>query len=177
MLMLFTGLVDHTITVCSNVNRSCYQVRNKQNKQQISDRLATLHENLKKVVDHLYTNGIPSRAAANRLHTRFRNTKLREMGIFDSSTAYTLDKGKEIRMCMRDPKTGEPESEQTMTFVALHELAHVMAVEWGHQEEWAKCFKLICEVAVELGIYSPENFSQQPKSYCGTRITSSPLFH
>ena len=63
----------------------------------------------------------------------------------------------------------------TLTFVALHELAHIMTVSIGHTDEFWDNFKYLLEYAIKIKVYQRQNFRQHPVKYCGTKITDSPL--
>jgi predicted metal-dependent hydrolase len=81
-------------------------------------------------------------------------------------------------VCLRD-KTKAPEypliEENTVMFVMLHEMAHLMTETIGHTQEFWNNFKRILHDAVKLGIYKQVNYAQKPTPYCGMIITSSPL--
>ena len=63
----------------------------------------------------------------------------------------------------------------TLMFVALHEITHIMTKSIGHTEEFWRNFKFILQESVELGIYTRDEYSKNPKKYCGIEITHSPL--
>lgn len=63
----------------------------------------------------------------------------------------------------------------TLTFVGIHELAHLMTTEVGHTPLFWSNMEVLLEVAVKHKLYRPENYESQPKQYCGIEITSSPL--
>ena len=72
-------------------------------------------------------------------------------------------------MCVR--KKDNPrklEDSNTMIFVLLHELAHLMSEKYGHGEEFQNNFSFITKKAVEQGIYKYQNFKKKSSSYCGT---------
>jgi hypothetical protein len=62
-----------------------------------------------------------------------------------------------------------------MMFVTLHEIAHVCTVSIGHTEEFWENFKWILEEAINIGIYSKQEFSKNPVNYCGMTISNSPI--
>ena len=65
----------------------------------------------------------------------------------------------------------------TIFFVVLHELAHIMTQSVGHTDEFWKNFKFILKNAVKLNIYKEIDYSKYPKKYCGIEVTDSPLFN
>ena len=62
----------------------------------------------------------------------------------------------------------------TLTFVALHELAHVMTKSVGHTEEFWDNFSYLLKNSIKIGIYKYQNFKKKPVKYCGIKITDTP---
>ena len=54
--------------------------------------------------------------------------------------------------------------ENTLAFVAIHELGHVMTESVGHTKEFWQNFKFLLKDAVKLGIYKPVDYKKNPKS-------------
>ena len=97
------------------------------------------------------------------------------------STSYTENKGEKLVLCLRDKKpNAEGQHEfhdiNTLMFVVLHELTHIMNDRWGHKMQYWKLFKFVLKNADEAGIYNPVNYREQPITYCGMNITYNP-FH
>jgi predicted metal-dependent hydrolase len=91
-------------------------------------------------------------------------------------TSYSVNKGEKIVFCLRDKKEGEMlVKENIMTFVAIHELAHLMTKSVGHEPEFWNSFKLLLKIAIDNGIYKNIDFNSTPKDYCGVKITDTPL--
>jgi predicted metal-dependent hydrolase len=91
-------------------------------------------------------------------------------------TSYSVNKGEKIVFCMRDKKTGENlVKENIMTFVAIHELGHLMTKSIGHEPEFWNNFKLLLKVAVDNELYKNVDFNNTPQEYCGVKITDTPL--
>lgn len=98
----------------------------------------------------------------------------------DGSTSYTENK-KTLILCLRRKKADENGDHplhdiNTMMFVVLHELTHMMNDEWGHPYEFWVLFKFVLENAVEAGVYTPVDYKRNPLVYCGMDITYNPLF-
>ena len=62
----------------------------------------------------------------------------------------------------------------TLMFVALHELAHVMTKSIGHTDEFWNNFRFLLKHAIANGLYIKQDFKNKPVKYCGTMITDSP---
>lgn len=94
-------------------------------------------------------------------------------------TSYTQDK-KTLIFCLRKKtknKNGEHELHDinTLMFVNIHELTHMMNDLWGHQSDFWILFKFMLENAIECGIYKPVDYSKYPIDYCGLLISYNPL--
>ena len=63
----------------------------------------------------------------------------------------------------------------TMMFVAIHELAHLMTAEIGHTPTFWNNMKYLLKKGIEIGVYKKQDFRNNPVTYCGTKITNSPL--
>ena len=63
----------------------------------------------------------------------------------------------------------------TIMFVALHELAHIMTISIGHKKEFWENFRFILAHAIKWKLYNPIDYKKKPKKYCGIEITDSPL--
>lgn len=93
------------------------------------------------------------------------------------STSFTEGKGTKIVFCIRDRDTNQIHDINTLMFVALHEITHVMNEKWGHGVVFWELFAIVLRDAAECGIYQPVDYSQRPQTYCGIKITSNPYFN
>ena len=64
--------------------------------------------------------------------------------------------------------------DNTIMFVVIHELAHVMTDEVGHTPLFWENMKFLLEEAEKVGIYRPVNYSEEPSQYCGMEINTTP---
>ena len=95
-------------------------------------------------------------------------------------TSYTENK-KTLILCLRKKEidaNGENELHDinTMMFVVIHELSHMMNDIWGHKMDFWVLFKFMLENAIEAGIYQPVNYAKYPIVYCGLKLTYNPLY-
>lgn len=95
-----------------------------------------------------------------------------------SSTAYSLDKGRKIMLCLREVRAPHNMIDiNTLMFVILHEAAHIANwEEWGHGANFWSTFKFLLTEAARIGIYAPINYARAPRDYCGFRLDHNPLF-
>ena len=146
--------------------------------KKIAIQLNIVREKGNQIVNYCYKNNLPNKIVADRLHRRWnritsKKNGIRETAAGEKSAAYVLNKGDQLRMCVR--KRNDPtklEDSNTMIFVLLHELAHLMCVKYGHGKEFQENFAYITKKAVEQGVYRYQNFSENSSSYCGTKITN-----
>jgi predicted metal-dependent hydrolase len=94
-------------------------------------------------------------------------------------TAYSENKRKLV-LCLRK-KTAvggkyELHDENTVMYVVLHEMAHMMNDQWGHDLIFWKLFKFLLVNATEAGLYKPIDYSKNPIVYCGLKLTYNPYF-
>lgn len=92
--------------------------------------------------------------------------------------AYSLDKGRVIKLCLRSNKnTRTIVDVNTLMFVILHEAAHVALFDaWGHPAQFWEIFKYLLTEAVAIGIYKPVDYMAKPADYCGFIIDHNPYF-
>ena len=63
-----------------------------------------------------------------------------------------------------------------MTFVAIHELSHVLTTSIGHKQDFWQNFKFMFENAKDAKIYNPVDYKKKPADYCGMTITDNPYY-
>jgi preprotein translocase subunit SecG len=150
--------------------------------KEVARRLGRLAVKGDQVVAYMEQHKLPDAEIANRLSRRWQSIRknpkgLRETGRNEKSAAYTVNKGEELRICIRNEKSDKLfEEENTGFLVLLHELAHLMTKGYdNHNEEFHKCFAFITKIAVQLGLYQYVNYQNHPTNYCGTDITQSPI--
>jgi hypothetical protein len=100
------------------------------------------------------------------------NPKFKYLDIREGFRSETEDKSL-ITLCVKDPDTGKEYSLNTLIYVTLHEVAHVLnKPEYDeHGSEWQAIFTKLLEQAEEKGIYTP-TLALEPV-YCGIDTTGS----
>ena len=124
------------------------------------------------IVKWCSANSYPSTKNATRLENNWRRVKMYETN-FRDQVAYVIDKNHKFYLCVSTPEN-EDENTNTMRFVVIHELAHMMSSSYGHNEEFSDNFLALLNVAVKLGVYIPINYTKNPANYCGITISQSP---
>lgn len=187
--------------VRSAVDGREYVVQNKPDKQQAADILARVRAKMMRLVDYMKkTNGRGQaggggsakegpRAAddderrfgryeerVKRLVRRFNPDRISEGNDDVRYTTYTLNKGEKIVFCLRARDEDDRVHDlDMMTFVAIHELAHIASATEHHTPEFQANFAWLLRNAVACGVYTYEDFKARPRRYCGIDVTDTPL--
>lgn len=90
--------------------------------------------------------------------------KFKEIPLRNGNSAFTENK-RVITLCLVNPETGNYYDMNTIMYVALHELAHVVSKKHGHGEEFKANFAELLRRAAKKGIYDPRK--PIPMTYCG----------
>lgn len=167
--------VNEVTSIKSTIDDNEYLVRNRDDKQEAANILATIRKNLQKLVDSMKLK-YPNDESVIRMNKKFNADNISESGKSSQYTSYSVNKGEKIVFCIRQKDEDESFVDiNTIIFVAIHELAHIMTKSIGHTEEFWKNFKLLLEESVVIGVYKKEKYSQNPKEYCGIKVTDSPI--
>jgi len=157
-------------------NKYCVRVKEKLNQQETVDLLATITNKCKKVVGYMHSK-YPDRDNVKRLVKNFNPLKVKEILPTSEFTAYSENKGEKLAFCTTTKKDGgDLIDENTLMFVALHELSHIASESIGHTDEFWENFKFIIKCADKAGLYSPIDYKKKPIQYCGMKIHDNPYF-
>ena len=156
-----------------------YLVRNLPDKQEAAILLSQIRGRLKKLVNYLHTN-IDSykdqKENIKRMKENYRPNNITESSPGNAYTSYSINKGEKVVFCLRSKDGKNTLTDlNTMMFVAIHELAHIMTKSVGHTPEFWDNMKFLLQIGVEIGVYVKQDFNKNPVAYCGTKITDTPL--
>jgi hypothetical protein len=166
----------HLKCIISDVDGNKYCVRERAKLELAADLLAKATERMSKLVKHMDANS-PDDPNTKRLVANFNPKKISETLPTSKLTAYSENKGEKIAFCLNSKKTGGNLIDlNTLTFVAIHELSHLMTESVGHKPEFWSNFKTLLVNAEKINIYNPEDYKSKPKTYCGMDITDNPYF-
>jgi hypothetical protein len=146
------------------------------------------------------------RATVARLLSRYNPDNLAENSPMDpqGDTAYTIDKGSVLAICLRTKSQSDLKEEVScegalkngtkdcapliravahsihnidiLTFVTFHELAHIAIEEHDHPKRFWQAFKFILQEARLAGILLGTNYTKVPERYCGMDVDYNPLY-
>lgn len=113
---------------------------------------------------------------------RFASTTIQESFKDDISfTSYSVNKGDNIVLCLRsrsgsgEETTGVLTDENTLFYIVVHELAHIMSDSVGHTKEFGDNFKFLLSNAVKWKLYTFVDYRKYPTEYCGTQLVVVPV--
>ena len=132
----------------------------------------SLINDVDRIVQWCLDNKYPNDKDAKRFSKNWKKVSIKET-VFGDHVAYVIDKNKKLNLCVTT-KDGTNENTNTMRFVVIHELAHMMSKTYGHNDEFYRHFLDILRVAVLLGIYEPTSYASTPVNYCGVDIHNTP---
>ena len=172
----FESDMFHLKCIVSDEDGNTYCVRESPKLELVADLLARTTEKLKQLVAYLKEE-YPNRENVRRLARKFNPKKISETLPTSKYTAYSENKGEKLAFCTTTTKEGSKLIyENTLAFVAIHELAHVMSESIGHNKEFWENFKFLLKNAVKIEIYKPIDYKNKPKNYCGMKITDNPYY-
>ena len=163
--------------IVSTVDGEKYCVRERAKLNMAADKLANVTKNMSEVVNYCYKK-YPNEERVDRLKKKYNPKKIVETLPTSEYTAYSENKGEKLAFCL-NTKKGDNNNLidlNTLTYVALHELAHIMSKSVGHTPEFWKNFHFLLVQAKNIGVYEPIDYKKSPKKYCGMTITDNPYF-
>lgn len=163
------------IKVKSDVDNEEYTVQLKDDSKEAADLIAHIKKKLILLLEHMQRTFGKDDKRVIQLTNNFRPDNIKEGVSKPGYTSYSINKGEQIVLCLRNKGSDELVDMNTMMFVVLHEFAHLASVSIGHTEEFWDNFRWILEEAMNIGIYTKQDFNKESVEYCGMDITSSPL--
>ena len=163
--------------VTSDYDQKQYLVRNLPDKDEAARLLSLIKDRLVKLVTHLKQH-YPQDTRIIKLYERFDPDRISESSANNAYTSYSINKGEKIVFCLRQRDNDEHILDlNTMVFVAIHELAHIMTESVGHTQEFWNNMKFLLQIAMssDVQIYQYQPYHKMPQKYCGTSITDTPL--
>jgi len=162
--------------ILSEEDGNTYCVRETPKLELVANLLARVTGKLQKLVAYMGKK-YPTRENVKRLVKKFNPRRISETLPTSTYTAYSENKGEKLAFCTTTTKEGSKLiDENTLTFVAIHELGHVMTESIGHKKEFWENFKFLLKNAINMGIYEPVDYKKKPKRYCGMTISDNPYF-
>ena len=163
--------------VVATVDGNKYCVREREKINDAANLLATVTIKCKELVQYVDKKH-PNDPDVRRLVEGFNPKKISETLPTSELTAYSENKGEKIAFCLNKTKNSSTTliDINTLTFVAIHELSHIMTPSIGHKQEFWKNFKFLLENAKAAKLYNPVDYKKKPQGYCGMQISDNPYY-
>jgi hypothetical protein len=176
---------DGTSHLRSTIDNNDYKVREGSDKQLKADILAIINGKFEIIIENLRNDPQQSEnKAVKRLISNWDSgVTIKEIGKMESDAAYVVNK-KHMSFCIQKKDDLTLEDLNLITYVAIHELAHIMSEEIGHGPEFIKNFQFLLDYSKKIYYYDPLLKRQLPiyielkklntsKSYCGVKLENS----
>ena len=162
--------------IISSKDGNRYCVRERQKLELAANLLAEVTGKCKSLVQYMKEKH-PDDPRVKRLVEGFNPQRISETLPTSELTAYSENKGEKIAFCLNTTKNGDKLIDiNTLTFVALHELSHILTESVGHKQDFWNNFKFVLENAKAAGIYDPIDYKKNPQEYCGMTINDNPYY-
>lgn len=183
-LIFYYYIYDGTISQLSKINGKEYFVKNDSNKQIKAELLADLHSKLDTIISSLKKESQNSENIRRLINNWDKGITIKETGNMEADAAYVINK-QYMSICLKDfVKTINLENLNLLTYVGIHELAHIMSNEIGHGDEFKSNFKFLLDYSKKINykdpilnktilLYIPLNTINTPNNYCGVSIINS----
>jgi len=167
------------IKVKSSIDGELYTVRDMPDKQNAADTMAKVRLKMNKLKIHLESTS-PDKPQVQQLTRNFEANpnRFKEATPDAEHTSYSVNKGEEVHFCLRQREAGDESlvNEDIITFVAIHEMGHMITKTIGHGPDFWNNFAWLLQEAEKIGVYTHRDFRAHPVSYCGMKITDQPSY-
>jgi len=178
IIFSLTYFSENFSTFCQAKDGNYYLVRDLKDKKKAANLLARVNRRIKYFLQHLRKKHYNNRDVA-RLYRNYNEHQLTEAPPNSEHTSYSVNKGEKIVFCLRHRHDDQKEvltDVNTMMFVAIHELAHLMSNSIGHTKEFWKNMEWLLKEAIicPRNIYKYVPYHESPVKYCGIVINDTP---
>lgn len=178
-LVLLTPQIEgFVLNMKSSITGKTYEIQEYPEMNKAVDLIGKLDKNINKFADYLFKK-YPNDERIQRLHKNLQGTVYKETPHKDGESAYTINKGELMKICLRHKKENKPlHNLNTLMFVVIHEMAHVMSVSIGHNKEFMTNFRFLLREADGINIdYEPIDYSKENMTYCGVHVSHNPYYN
>jgi len=185
-------IYDGTSKFKSTLDGTYYNVRQGNDSQTKADLLAFIKMKLTILVSALRSEPDykQDRDVRRLLSNWDRGITIKEIGKMESDAAYVINK-QHFAFCLQDlpgvgekTKTTKLEDTNLITYVGIHELAHIMSEETGHGSEFIRNFEFLLNYAKNIKytdpflkklipLYIELNKLETSDNYCGVSLQNS----
>lgn len=175
--LIYLKIEEFVINKQSSIDGIIYKVQEYNDPDTAADMLAQINITIDNISNHL-SNNYPDDERVIRFNKRLKHTRLQETEHKPDESSYTLNKGELISFCLRKKNKDKTfHTLDTLMFVIIHELAHIMSVSEGHTKEFMDNFRFLLKESYKAGLYTPSNYKEKPITYCGVEVTHNPFYN
>ena len=155
-----------------------FLVHNDKFKKQSANLLSEIITRMYKLRNHLVKNIGDHPNFTDSINLLEKNLDNSRTNIYENSpdsdyTSYSVNKGEEVVFCLKSKKSGDLHEINLLMYVAIHEMAHVGCHEIGHTDLFKRIFEFYTKESIKIGIYSYEDYDNNPVEYCGMVLSSN----
>ena len=163
--------------VVSSLNGNKYCVRERKQVKKAADLLASTANKCQQLVDYV-AQKYPDNENIQKMKKKFNPKNISETLPTSEYTAYSENKGEKLAFCLNTEKNDNDKliDRDTLLFVAIHELSHIMTKSIGHKTEFWDNFKFLLKEAQEANIHTPMDYKNNPQQYCSMKIRDNPYY-
>jgi hypothetical protein len=164
---------NKNITVLEGYDNRNYRLLDLPGKDKCLKILVELNKNVLQLLSYIKDE---DKEGIKDLLNNYRPDSLSENLENRSLQAYSLNKGEEICLCLREPDNELEiiDDMNTLMFVLIHELSHLMTDDLGHTNKFWNNMSYLLKKADEINLYKQIDYSSNPVMYCGVKIDESP---
>lgn len=168
ILLFYIFFYDNLYPTKANDN-NIYYVRNT-NKLKAANKLASINVFLKKLISKLLTDYKDNKLVQTMGKKKIIVKELPKNT--EKKVAYTVNKSV-IYICLRTNNNFETNL-NSIKFVIMHELSHIISNTYGHTEEYWNIFRLVLKSSIKHKLYNYRNYYNNPVNYCNIKIDTTP---
>ena len=184
IIIFYKYIYDGTDYIKSNIDNKYYRVRSTNGKEEKADLLAIMNTKLNLIVSTLSKSEHSSNGNIQRLIQNWnKGVSIKEIGKMETDAAYVINK-QYMSFCLPENTSKTLDNLNLMTYVGIHELAHIMSNETGHGDEFIQNFEFLLNYAKTLNYYDPIikkdipiyiqlNKLNTADNYCGVSLVNS----
>ncbi len=160
--------------VKSDIDNREYLVKVNEKSKEVANKLALINSKFIKIIE-IIKDEYPDDPRVDFLEKNFDPSQLSESTKDNKYTSYSVNKEKILFCLIARNENGELIDDNTLAYIGIHELAHLATDEIGHTDNYWDNFKWLLKVALDNDLYTYEDYSSNPKPYCGINISSNIL--
>ncbi len=171
LVYIYTTNSKICIKSMNDNNRYCVLQDTKENMSENVELLAKVHSDILMLIIQLEASN--HQDLANKLRAKYSHNTISEAMVQNGYTSYTINKHK-IHVCIRSrDKEAQVYDSNTLMYVILHELSHLISTTTGHNDEFKDIFKILVKNAIKARVYKYVDYSENNINYCGLVLTTN----